>query len=238
MTEQNQAPIASGLTGLIPNPGALAQAVLDADTEDELTILGLVSQALDCTDHSALDELYTQAYEIGADAASALVSEVQKSDTNLGVPPALKGLLASSGRLWLALGAASAKRLAKTLVERIRGGEADVQTLEKDILLVLEAKAFSIAQTEVTRAMTTAAISVYRDAQVQTYSFMTAGDTVVCATCSENENAGSLALGEAFPNGLPPCHPNCRCTVVPDYVPGKLDSLTYFTTDDTEPEDG
>jgi hypothetical protein len=43
--------------------------------------------------------------------------------------------------------------------------------------------------------------------------WVTMGDSLVCARCHENANAGPIPAGATFPSGhdRPPLHPHCRC---------------------------
>ena len=76
-----------------------------------------------------------------------------------------------------------------------------------------ETRAALIASTEVTRSFVEANRIAYRKAGIETFTFNTASDELVCDYCSEND-------GESFPidddDNTPPLHPACRCFISPD----------------------
>lgn len=72
-----------------------------------------------------------------------------------------------------------------------------------------------VAQTETARAMTVATLDEYGEAGVERKEFLTASDDLVDEDCQENQDFGPVPLTASFPNGDPPVHPNCRCTVIP-----------------------
>lgn len=221
MTNSHKGKIGQALIGLIPDYESLASDLVGKTSEDE--IYAVVVQHLDSSDDEALQALYTAGWGIGATWAAKHVP-VTKSDV-----PGLPGLLATARDTWNSIANAVARRLAKKLVSVAITG-AMTATYIRDILAD-PVKADSIATTEVTRSMTDASLAVYQEARVQTLSFVTAGDTRVCGICNENEYAGSIQMGESFPNGYPPCHPSCRCSVVPDFTLGSLDALTTIAND-------
>ena len=64
------------------------------------------------------------------------------------------------------------------------------------------------------RAVSVATVEAYKDFGVEQYEWLSLDP---CEVCSENSDAGPIAMGEEFPSGdtEPPAHPNCRCTVLP-----------------------
>jgi hypothetical protein len=102
----------------------------------------------------------------------------------------------------------------------IAGGIADgsnTRDVAEALAGVLDDPAWSevVARTETTRVMVAGAFDTYLDAGVAWVSVLSAEDTGVCNLCSENEEAGAVPLWDQPPNGWPPTHPNCRCTVLP-----------------------
>lgn len=86
------------------------------------------------------------------------------------------------------------------------------------------ARALSIAVTESSRVMNSAAIDRYQEAGIDTMQWMAVqggGTSVACEKCAENAGE-KRKIGQPFTTGVlqPPQHPHCRCNlrpVVPDY---------------------
>lgn len=97
------------------------------------------------------------------------------------------------------------------------GASPDSLASEIEALGVGTASADMIAITEISRAMSQAALANYQQAGVGAVSWMTAQDQRVCMTCDENEANSPIPIGEAFANGIdaPPAHPLCRCCIQP-----------------------
>lgn len=127
------------------------------------------------------------------------------------------------------------QELNNTTVDRIgtvlgRGLEAGLSRDEiaKDLrynideLLDDPARATVIAQTEMSRAVVESNMDLYRESGVEYVQYLVADP---CDECAENEAVGVLPIGEEFPNGNPPVHPNCMCDLAP-YV---VDTENLFT---------
>jgi SPP1 gp7 family putative phage head morphogenesis protein len=82
-------------------------------------------------------------------------------------------------------------------------------------------RAFTIANTETARAMTTQTLQDYQQSGVEQVQWLAEGDA--CPECEENEAASPVALGDSWPNGDPPTHPNCRCALAPLVTIGQTD---------------
>jgi SPP1 gp7 family putative phage head morphogenesis protein len=86
------------------------------------------------------------------------------------------------------------------------------------------ARALTIAVTESSRVMNSAAIDRYQEAGIETVQWMAVqggGTSVACEKCAENAGE-KRKIGQPFTTGVlqPPQHPHCRCNlrpVVPDY---------------------
>lgn len=81
-----------------------------------------------------------------------------------------------------------------------------------------EARALTIARTELIRANNQGNLTAYRESGVATgKEWATAEDDRVEVACRGNEAAGPIALDDDFPSGdeAPPAHPNCRCALLP-----------------------
>jgi SPP1 gp7 family putative phage head morphogenesis protein len=85
------------------------------------------------------------------------------------------------------------------------------------------ARALTIAITETSRVLNTAAITRYKDAGVESMKWMTvlavAGGSVACEICAPNNGVVVKVGVETFPSGnyQPPAHPHCRCALLPDF---------------------
>ncbi len=98
-------------------------------------------------------------------------------------------------------------------------GASELADEIKDSAGFSEARAMTIARTELVSANRQGAISAYRDSGVAYgKEWLTAGDDLVEDDCQENEDAGPIGFDEEFPNGDDP-HPNCRCSVIPVMEP-------------------
>jgi hypothetical protein len=106
--------------------------------------------------------------------------------------------------------------LARTLNEGISPRSAAILI---DQLIDDPVRALSIAQTETSYAVVQSSLDLYRDSGVEMIEYLVADP---CDLCSENEAASPIQLGEQWPNGDPPVHPNCMCDVAPYVVDTKL----------------
>lgn len=78
-------------------------------------------------------------------------------------------------------------------------------------------RALTIAQTEMSRAVSVAAREQYQDSGVEMVEWLTADP---CDECAENEDVSPISIDEDFPSGdsEPPAHPNCECSLTPYVV--------------------
>lgn len=79
-----------------------------------------------------------------------------------------------------------------------------------------DARADTIARTEVARADMEGSMQAYRDSGVvESKEWLLAEDP--CPICEENANDGIIGLDEKFSSGddAAPAHPNCECDVIP-----------------------
>lgn len=76
--------------------------------------------------------------------------------------------------------------------------------------------ALTIAQTEMSAAMSVASRDEYEKAQVEMVEWLVAEG---CDDCQENADASPIGIDETFPTGdtEPPAHPNCMCALAPYY---------------------
>lgn len=153
-------------------------------------------------------------------AAGSTAAAAGTTGTATGADVGLEALLASSGAAWTAMAYSLGAKLA-TVVAQMLVNEASVKEIARAIVAVLHdpVRAFTIAQTETTRAMTAAAVTQYREFGVDQIRFLSADDQKVCPLCGANEDHGPVPVdGAGLPNGLPPVHPRCRCTVIPSFA--------------------
>ena len=92
-------------------------------------------------------------------------------------------------------------------------------------------RARTIARTELAFASGQARQEVFRRSRAKMHEWVTAQDELVGlghSSCIDNEAAGPVKVGSAFPSGVTaePAHPNCRCTTMPvvseDFEPSDL----------------
>jgi len=78
-------------------------------------------------------------------------------------------------------------------------------------------RALTIAQTEMSRAVSVASMQQYADTGVEMVEWLVADP---CDTCAENADVSPIALNDSFPSGdtEPPAHPNCMCSIAPYVV--------------------
>lgn len=75
-------------------------------------------------------------------------------------------------------------------------------------------RALTIAQTEMSRAVTVASRQLYEESGVELVEWLVADP---CDLCEENADVSPIGIGETFPSGdtEPPAHPNCVCDLAP-----------------------
>ena len=98
-----------------------------------------------------------------------------------------------------------------------------VQSLADQLRDVLDnpSRAELVAQTEIARAQSSAALREYAESAVERVEWSTAEDAKVCPRCDADEAAGPVPIHTAFPSGnlMPPGHPRCRCALIPAALP-------------------
>lgn len=108
--------------------------------------------------------------------------------------------------------------LAKALADGGRAGDTTAQFAAR-IHQALGGEAWSrmVALTEITRASTAGARSVYQQAGATEFWWATENDRMVCPACLKNEAFGPVPLDGTWPDGSigPPAHPDCRCWTYP-----------------------
>ncbi|MEU1800896.1 phage portal protein [Streptomyces sp. NPDC019937] len=188
-------------------------------------------------------QLRAEGYLIGERSASAVLaghSTVDWSAWKPGDPKAaslvlrpdgsngLTALLEQAGTTIRSVAANRMDKLAAALSRALeRGDSAD--SLAADLRGILDDPAWAerVAVTEISRAMSAAALTTYQANGVSAKSWLTAVDDRVCAICLNNEGVGPVTLTASFPSGAqyPPAHPSCRCTIYPET--GAAGLVTY-----------
>ena len=102
--------------------------------------------------------------------------------------------------------------LAQTLAEGVTPRRAAILI---DEMIDDPVRSLMIAQTETSYAVVEASMDLYRESGVEMVEYLVADP---CDACAENEAASPLQLGQEFPNGNPPVHPNCMCDIAPYVV--------------------
>jgi SPP1 gp7 family putative phage head morphogenesis protein len=108
----------------------------------------------------------------------------------------------------------SIDRIGNTIADGLSKGDS-YETTAKAVREVVEdpKRAEVIANTEYARAMTTASLETYQQNGVEKLEWLAEGDA--CPECEENAAASPIAMGDEWPNGDVPVHPNCRCAIAP-----------------------
>lgn len=214
--------------------------------DERATVRSALTPYLHTPNRDALHDLTVDGYAAGARQAQRDVHALRKDDTASvdlmgvdwstwepgdvalaekllsGVNDAerLQYLLNESGVTIKSVAENRLGELARVIADGIGAGATtrDVTTL---IAAVLDNpdRAEMVSRTETTRVMVAGAFDTYADAGVGWVSCLSAEDAGVCPLCTENEEAGVLSVWEQPPNGWPPTHPNCRCTVLPALGP-------------------
>lgn len=108
------------------------------------------------------------------------------------------------------------KRIGTILAEGLKQGITPKRmAIVIDELVDDPVRALTIAQTETSYAVVEANLDLYRESGVEMVEYLVADP---CELCSENLDASPISIGEEWPNGNPPVHPNCMCDVAPYVV--------------------
>lgn len=129
----------------------------------------------------------------------------------------LSSLLANAGIVSVSLNSTTLDRIGTRLADALVNGWADTKLAATLSDIIDDPKrALTIANTEMARAMSQASMDTYRGFDVEQVEWQHS-DFCDCDLCTDNEDAGPIPLGEAFPSGdtEPPAHPNCICSIAP-----------------------
>lgn len=177
----------------------------------------------------AIADLYDEGYVQGAQAAAEATGQPAPFESigafepgtvpgRIGSdePAPLAELLRERG-IWV-------REITETEVNRI--GEAIRQSIEHgrplsearaavDAIVHDADRARMITETEYARAQTYAVRETYRRNGVAMVRWLAQPDA--CPMCLANKAVSPIPLGDAWPNGNVPVHPNCRCAEAPSY---------------------
>jgi 8-oxo-dGTP pyrophosphatase MutT (NUDIX family) len=161
---------------------------------DNSTLRSLIAEEVHGTFLNVLEPLWTEAWDLGYEAAKSLATGGDPDFTVKYEGEALDNFVDTEGQHWL-------DQIARTGLKNA------------------DARAEVIARTEVARAMNAAAIQAYRDFGVTHKHLLIAPDDR-CDICKDAEDEGVIPLDAIFPSGGlgGPFHPNCRCVPAPDGV--------------------
>lgn len=125
---------------------------------------------------------------------------------------------ASRGSLLASIEDSRLNRLTDAVTQALVDGDSP-DMLGKTLSGVLDDPAWAdmVATTELARSMTAASLSTYLQANIPTLVWYAADDDRECPLCQENENVGEISIGGDWPNGFPPVHPRCRCSLGPGF---------------------
>lgn len=207
------------MRALLPDTNRLAERLVDHNVTDATVVRMYVREAMAVPDPAALKRLYRDAYHAGVTAARALVDVAKADDGEVETEDVgtLDALLSSGDEIWSDIASWTSDRIATIVTERVAGSDSTVRSIAAAINEVVDDpdRAFVIAQTETTRAMTDAAVSTYGQFGVASIEFLATDDARTCPQCTANEDQGPIPITSRFEYGMPPVHPRCRCTCIP-----------------------
>jgi hypothetical protein len=206
---------------------------------------------------NALETVYVDSYTLGQDIAMSALAKAKinkapsKADlqramginwdtwkpgnraaANLLKPPrGLSNLLDRRGVTIQNVNRTTLDRIGTLLGRALARGEtpASVRAELEDLLDDSE-RALTIAQTEMSSAVSVASRELYEESGAELVEWLVADP---CDTCQENADVSPIGIGDVFPSGdtEPPAHPNCVCDIAPYVVDTRdigQDALDYI----------
>jgi hypothetical protein len=194
---------------------------------------------------AALRQIYLQGYALGEDVAMSAIAKAKinkaptldqlRRATNINwatwkagnkpaallvrKPRGLSTLLDNRGVTIQGINRTTLDRLGTILARALEKGWAPSKIKDEvaDLIDSDSERALTIAQTETSRAVTTASRQLYEESGVELVEWLVADP---CDICEENESVSPIRIGETFPSGdtEPPAHPNCVCDIAPYVV--------------------
>lgn len=194
-----------------------------------------------------LRRLWAEGWLLGQKSAEALTAGLEDVDWGSWTPgdadaameiagPGLRQLLDEAGITIRSIASSRLEELSAVLEESLGSNEIrqpwgnvpnppsvpvlSVQDLAGRLQSVLDnaARAELVAQAEIARAQSSAAMRVYAEGGTSEGYWSTAMDARVCLRCDAAAAAGPVPLGSLFPGverAMPPGHPRCRCALLP-----------------------
>lgn len=194
---------------------------------------------------AALRRIYLEAFALGEDVALNAISKAKinkaptlqqlRRATNINwatwragnkpaallvrKPRGLSNLLDNRGITIQGINQTTLDRLGTVLARALEKGWAPSKIKDEvgDLIDADSERALTIAQTETSRAVTTASRQLYEESGVELVEWIVADP---CDICQENADVSPIRIDETFPSGdtEPPAHPNCVCDISPYVV--------------------
>jgi len=184
----------------------------------------------------ALSRVYADGYTLGERIAKARLKGLKK-DASVGIIdwstwtpglPSAAALVKPKGGLETLLATrkitisddvihTKLDRIGTALAKGLEQGFTAKETAKMiDVIIDDPQHALTIANTEMSRAMSVASRDAYENASVEQVEWLVAEG---CDDCQENADASPIGIDETFPTGdsEPPAHPNCMCALAPYY---------------------
>jgi hypothetical protein len=191
---------------------------------------------------SALFSMYLEAYALGEDIAMSAIAKarISKAPTlrqlqqAMGInwdtwkagnkpaallvrkPRGLSTLLDNRGVTIQGINRTTLDRIGTILARGLENGwtPSDIKEEIADTIDDDNDRALTIAQTEMSRAVTAASRQLYEESGVELVEWLVADP---CDICQENADVSPIRIGDTFPSGdtEPPAHPNCVCDLAP-----------------------
>jgi hypothetical protein len=206
---------------------------------------------------NALQTIYVDSYTLGQDIAMSAISKAKinkapsKADlqramginwdtwkpgnraaANLLKPPrGLSDLLDKRGVTIQNVNRTTLDRIGTILARALAKGETPASVREElENLLDDSDRALTIAQTEMSSAVSVASRELYEESGAELVEWIVADP---CDLCQENADVSPIGIGDTFPSGdtEPPAHPNCVCDIAPYVVDTQnigQDALDYI----------
>jgi len=205
----------------------------------------------------ALETVYVDSYTLGQDIAMSALSKakINKAPTkaelqramginwdnwkpgnraaaNLIKPPrGLSDLLDRRGVTIQGINRTTLDRIGTILGRALATGATPASVRDElDDFFDDSERALTIAQTEMSSAVSVASRELYEESGAELIEWLVADP---CDTCQENADVSPIGIGDVFPSGdtEPPAHPNCVCDIAPYVVDTRdigQDALDYI----------
>ena len=206
---------------------------------------------------NALQTIYVDSYTLGQDIAmSAIVkAKINKAPTKADLQRAmginwdtwkpgnraaanllkpsrgLSNLLETRGVTIQGINRTTLDRIGTILGRALAKGETPASVREElEDLLDDSDRALTIAQTEMSSAVSIASRELYQESGAELVEWIVADP---CDLCQENADVSPIGIDDTFPSGdtEPPAHPNCVCDIAPYVVDTQdigQDALDYI----------